>query len=53
MRSLCLERFHQTANLLSIIQSCRLQQRSVITCFQQALQAILGHGCYPSLIPQT
>jgi len=47
-----LERFHQTANLLSMIQSCRLQQRSVITCFQQALQAILGHSCYPSLIPQ-
>lgn len=47
-----IERFQQTANLLSVIQSCRLQGRSVITFFQQALQATVGHCSRPSLIPQ-
>jgi transposase len=50
--SRCLERFRQTANLLSVIQSCRLQGRSVITFFQQALQAGVGHHPCPSLVPQ-
>jgi transposase len=45
-------RFRQTTHLLSVIQSCRLQGRSVITFFQQALQSPLtGEPC-PSLIPQ-
>jgi transposase len=46
-----LERFGQTANLLSVIQSCRLQGRSIITFFQQALQGIAGGNFPPSLIP--
>ncbi len=46
-----IERFQHTANLLSAIQSCRLQGRSVITFFQQTLQATVGHCSYPSLIP--
>lgn len=44
-------RFQQTATLLSVTQSCRLQRRSVITFFQQALQATVGHCSSPSLIP--
>jgi len=45
-------RFRQTTHLLSVIQSCRLQGRSVITFFQQALQSPLtGEPC-PSLIPE-
>jgi transposase len=48
-----LRRFAQTANLLSVIQSCRLQGRSVITFFQEALQATVGHFPRPSLVPQS
>jgi len=51
--SRCLERFAQTANLLSVIQSCRLQGRSVITFFQEALQASVGDFPRPSLVPQS
>ena len=46
-----LERFKQTANLLSVIQSCRLQGRSIIKFFQQALQGRAGGSFPPSLIP--
>lgn len=46
-----LARFNQTAHLLSVIQSCRLQGRSVLTFFQQALQATVGHFPRPSLVP--
>jgi len=46
-----LDRFRQTANLLSVIQSCRLQGRSVITFFEQALQSSVGHSPRPSLVP--
>lgn len=49
--SRCLERFGQTANLFSVIQSCRLQGRSIITFFQEALQGIAGGSFPPSLIP--
>lgn len=48
-----LHRFAQTANLLSVIQSCRLQGRSVITFFQEALQATVGYFSRPSLAPQS
>lgn len=48
-----LARFAQTAVLLSVIQSCRLQGRSVLTFFQQALQASVGHFSRPSLVPQS
>ena len=44
-------RFKQTANLLSVIQTCRFQARSAMTFFRQAISA---HSCdftMPSLIP--
>ena len=46
-----LERFRHTANLLSVIQSCRLQGRSVLRFFEQALQATVAPHSRPSLIP--
>ena len=47
-----MERFKHTAHLLSVVQTCRRQGRSVIAFFEQALEAIAGHrdSC-PSLIP--
>ena len=47
-----LARFMQTANLLSVIQTCRFQSRSVMDFFAQALMATLGIIDRPSLIPQ-
>jgi transposase len=44
-------RFEQTANLLSVVQTCRRQGRSVIAFFGQALKATLGLVTFPSLIP--
>ena len=44
-------RFEQTADLLSVIQTCRFQSRSAMTFFYQAISA---HSCdlaMPSLIP--
>jgi transposase len=44
-------RFEQTADLLSVIQTCRFQARSAMTFFHQAISA---HSCelaMPSLIP--
>lgn len=46
-----MERFEQTARLLSVVQTCRRQGRSVITFFAQALKATLGLTTVPSLIP--
>jgi transposase len=46
-----MERFEQTAKLLSVVQTCRRQGRSVIAFFGQALKATLGLGVVPSLIP--
>ncbi len=46
-----MERFKQTANLLSVIQTCRFQDRSAIAFFREAISA---HSCelaMPSLIP--
>lgn len=45
-------RFEQTADLLSVIQTCRRQARSAVELFKQALSA-LHHDCIetPSLIP--
>lgn len=49
-RSLC--RFGDTASLLTVVQTCRFQQRSVIDFFGEALRAYVGHViAYPSLIP--
>ncbi|BDA70058.1 Transposase IS66 [Calothrix sp. PCC 7716] len=47
-----MERFQHTANLLTIVQTCRRQGRSVIEFFEQALQAIVNPKIQaPSLIP--
>ncbi len=46
-----MERFKHTANLLSVVQTCRRQGRSVIDFFEQGLMAIAGHSPSPSLIP--
>lgn len=45
-------RFRDTANLLSVIQTCRFQHCSVIDFFTQALMATIGVVDCPSLIPQ-
>ena len=48
-----IERFAQTADLLSVVQTCRRQGRSVIEFFKQALMAKSGSGTsQPSLWPQ-
>jgi transposase len=45
-------RFQHTANLLTVIQTCRHQGRSVIEFFQQAIKAIVNPAVQaPSLIP--
>ena len=47
-----LTRFEQTASLLTVVQTCRSQERSVIDFFAEALRAHTGHGnAYPLLIP--
>jgi len=47
-----LTRFNDTANLLTVVQTCRSQERSVIDFFASALRAHVGHeNAYPSLIP--
>jgi len=46
-------RFAQTADLLSVIQTCRRQGRSALGFFQQALMAQHHPVAAPSLIPQT
>lgn len=46
-----MERFKQTANLLSVIQTCRVSARSTMAFFREAISA---HSCdfaMPSLIP--
>jgi transposase len=45
-------RFQETANLLSVIQTCRFQGRSVMDFFTQALMATIGLIDRPSLISQ-
>lgn len=47
-----MQRFEHTANLLTVVQTCRRQQRSVITFLQQALQALVTDSREtPSLLP--
>lgn len=49
-----MQRFAQTADLLSVIQTCRTQGRSVIDFFKQVLKSqVLAAVSKPSLIPQT
>lgn len=47
-----MERFAQTADLLSVLQSCRRQGRSAVEFFVRALQSTFHAGfAMPSLIP--
>ena len=46
-------RFQDTANHLSVIQTCRFQCRSVMNFLASALKAYAGVGEQPSLIPDT
>ena len=48
-----MERFEHTANLLTVVQTCRRQERSVIDFFEQSLKArVTGdHSSHLSLIP--
>lgn len=46
-----MERFKHTANLLTVLQTCRRQGRSVIEFFEQAIKAMVHSGVQaPSLI---
>ena len=48
-----IERFKHTANLLTVVQTCRRQGRSVIDFFEQAIKAMVNPDLQePSLIPQ-
>ena len=48
-----IERFKHTANLLTVVQTCRRQGRSVIDFFEQAIKAMVNPDMQePSLIPQ-
>ena len=48
-----MDRFAQTADLLSVVQTCRRQGRSVVRFFQEALMANSGSSkSQPSLLPQ-
>ena len=49
--SLSMARFQDTANFLSVIQTCRFQHRSVMDFFTQALMTSAGFTPRPSLIP--
>lgn len=47
-----MERFEHTANLLTVVQTCRRQNRSVIDFFEQAIKAtFINSQEVPSLIP--
>jgi transposase len=47
-----MERFQDTANLLTVIQTCRRQGRSVMKFFDQAIKAMVNPAVQtPSLIP--
>ncbi len=51
-----MERFLQTANLLTVVQTCRRQGRSVIDFFEKSLmvKAAKDSDCLvPSLIPNS
>lgn len=49
-----IERFKHTANLLTVVQTCRRQGRSVIDFFSKALKAYSGNSqSRPSLVPQS
>ena len=39
-----MERFQHTANLLSVVQTCRRQRRSVVDFFEQSLKVFVSRG---------
>jgi transposase len=48
-----MKRFQQTADLLSVVQTCRRQGRSVMEFFQEALmEKSIGNKSSPSLLPE-
>jgi transposase len=48
-----MERFKDTANLLTVVQTCRRQGRNVIDFFEEAIKAMVNPDVQaPSLIPQ-
>ena len=48
-----MERFKHTANLLTVVKTCRRQKRSVIDFFSQAIKALIIDSLLtPSLVPQ-
>ena len=46
-----MERFKHTANLLTVVQTCRRQGRSVIDFFEQAIKAMVHGVTTPSKRP--
>lgn len=49
-----MERFQHTANLLTVVQTCRRQEVSTINFFEQAIKALVIDSLQtPSLIPQS
>jgi transposase len=46
-----MKRFEETANLLSVIQTCRFQARSVMAFFREAISAPSCDLARPELIP--
>ena len=46
-----MKRFEETADLLSVIQTCRFQARSVMAFFREAISAHSCHFPRPELIP--
>ena len=46
-----IKRFEETADLLSVIQTCRFQARSVMAFFREAISAHSGALAMPELIP--
>ncbi len=48
-----MEGFQDTANNLSVIQTCRFQERSVLDFFASTLRASVDIGEQPSLIPDS
>ena len=46
-----MKRFEETANLLSVIQTCRFQARSVMAFFREAISAYSCDLAMPELIP--
>ena len=45
-----MKRFEHTANLLTVVQTCRRQKRSVINFFEQALMATVRAEQIPTLL---